>query len=276
MSAQKPSVKTRLETRHFFALHSGNAEELVAQVRKERYREYDEKGNIVLEINYDPMVDDRVLEERYSTYNDAGHLIEEKVNHPADDYEEHRTFEVDETGKVVQSLQHYEDGTFDTVAYEYDDKKRIVGRTVTDSDGEHDGKEIWSYSEHNSVEKRYFDYMGEEEKVERIGYDANGNEILQLVEEFGDTSIDIKHTYNEANKLVATSISDGRGATQIAYTYGDNGEVVSEEYHDQDGTLIQRSELLYDENNLLIEEQRSLWIGESTRKQSRKYAYELY
>ncbi len=276
MSANKPKIKTRLETRHFFSLEDGHSNELVGQARKERYREYNENGKVVREINYDPTDDDRILDEKHCTYNENGHLVEEKVTHIADQYEEHRTYDVDDSGKVVKSLQHYEDGSYDTVDYQYDDQNRCTGRTVTDSDGEHDGKEEWSYSENNSVEKRYFDYDGGEEKIERFTYDANGNELQQTAEEFGQETVNISHEYNAENQLMVTTLSDARGDTKISYTYGDNGEVSEEQYHDHNGTLIQQSYLHYNEQNLLTEEKRTIWIGESTREQSRKYEYELY
>ena len=122
----------------------------------------------------------------------------------------------------------------------------------------------------------YIDCFNEEEKVERFEYDANGNEILQEVTEFGVQTVFVQQTYDDNNRLETTALKVDGGTVAITYKYGESGDVEEEHFHDEDGNMVQLAKLTYFDNGLLKEEDRTLMAGDSERKERRSYEYELF
>ena len=117
---------------------------------KQSYREFDETGNLILEMafnQYGEMADK--MEYRY----DVNGRLKETVIYGEDDDEvlERREAVRDKDGRLSKEFIHYLDGSVDTHEYYYDGKGNLTGMKVVDDENELEFSENYYYEDDRLV-----------------------------------------------------------------------------------------------------------------------------
>jgi len=228
--------------------------------KKLNYQELDKLGNTLKDIKYDDFEDvEEIIE---NIYNEKGKLIEEKIFINEKELAERRTYEIDESGKIINEFTHYLDESIDTVVYEYDEDGNIIKKVLSDSEGVVESKEIFKYK--NGKEISYFFYNEDDDlTIERnSGYDDSGN-LLRIVYSNleDDEKYRVENKYDNENKLTEAFKFNRNGdlVEKYLYKHDDNGrvmEIVSENQnqnnltkfkYDEKGNAIEQKEMSIDE-----------------------------
>jgi len=221
--------------------------------KKINLQELDKFGNTLKDIKYDDLEDvEEIIE---NIYNEKGKLIEEKIFISEKELAERRTYKIDENGKILNEFTHYLDESIDTLLYEYDENGNVFKKTLTDSDGQLESKELFKYK--NGKEISYVFYNENDDIiVERIsGYDSSGN-LLRIVYSNleDDEKYRIENTYASENKLIEALKFNGNDdlVEKISYKHDENGRVVEIIAENQNQNSI--SSFKYDDNGNVIEQ----------------------
>jgi hypothetical protein len=110
---------------------------------KQSYHEFDESGNLTLELAFSQ--DGEIVDKIEYLYDDAGRLVESRIYDENDDVLERREAIRDKDGRVTRELIHYLDGAADSREYHYDDKGNLISLQVIDDEGEPEFSEKYFY-----------------------------------------------------------------------------------------------------------------------------------
>lgn len=110
---------------------------------KQSYHEFDEAGNLILELAYTH--DGEIVDKIEYRYDEAGRLVESLIYGEYDDIMERRVAERDKDGRTIRELIHYLDGSADTREYSYDDKGNLISMKATDDEDELEFSEKYYY-----------------------------------------------------------------------------------------------------------------------------------
>ena len=191
------------------------------------HSEFDAKGNLTEQSVY---TQDGVLVERIINEFDAnGFLIREKYLADADETSEEKSFQRDDKGLVLKEFKHYNDGSFDTTTYEYDNQYRIVSKVTMNDEGEIEQKILNEYRDDFLVKTQTFDGENNLVQLDEFKYDEKGN------------SVEHKKIDNESgtNAFIVTSYNHhGRKKEEI--TYDEDGDIINETSYaeDEKGRLL--------------------------------------
>ncbi|MCF8302150.1 MAG: hypothetical protein K9I94_02665 [Bacteroidales bacterium] len=205
---------------------------------KFRYSEYDEKGNLVVEENYDQ---EGNFTERYErNYDTAGRLIEEVYYLEEDEMAEHKTYEYDENGRVIKARKHYVEGEPDEIIHEYDESGNLTERITINEDEEQEARELFVFENGRLVKEQYFDEDNELVSERLSKFDENGNQV----------------EYTEWN-------ADDHTTTREVYVYDDGRQIASKRYNNK-GELLEKLTFELDEKGNRNRIVQQLPDGEST------------
>lgn len=191
------------------------------------HSEFDAKGNLTEQSVY---TQDGVLVERIINEFDAnGFLIREKYLADADETSEEKSFQRDDKGLVLKEFKHYNDGSFDTTNYEYDNQYRIISKVTMNDEGEIEQKILNEYRDDFLVKTQTFDGENNLVQLDEFKYDEKGN------------SVEHKKIDNESgtNAFIVTSYNHhGRKKEEI--TYDEDGDIINETSYaeDEKGRLL--------------------------------------
>lgn len=196
-------------------------EEGILQSREE----FDEKGNLCLEINYG--ADGSVTEKNIFTYDTLGRLASTVIYGDEDEVLETRVHTWNDQGLLESEQIRYLDGSTDTVRYSYKDGLAVEKVQVTD-DEEVEMREVYEYQDARLV------------LFER--YDSDGELIHQA-----------RNTFSEG-RLVQTDISSSENDepfTQVI-RYNAAGRRIEDMKYDAEGRLIERNRSEEDETGRVV------------------------
>lgn len=185
------------------------------------HSEFDSKGNLSEQSVY---TQDGILVERIINEFDAnGFLIREKYLADADETSEEKSFQRDDKGLVLKEFKHYNDGSFDTTTYEYDNQYRIISKVTMNDEGEIEQKILNEYRDDFLVKTQTFDGENNLVQLDEFKYDEKGN------------SVEHKKIDNESgtNAFIVTSYNHhGRKKEEI--TYDEDGDIINETSYTED------------------------------------------
>lgn len=231
----------------------------------------------VLETQYDAegMAEQQT---RYS-YDESGFLIREVLTDASGEVLEEKSFEPDEQRRVRREFRHYADGSFDTLAYWYDDAGLVVKKVLSDDEGTIETTETFEYTDGLLVREAVYD--GEEDLVSESTYVYDEDGLLDGKETrhlYDGISLRQEYIYNDAGHREAILSYDSDGAlvgrvlltldekgrptgveeedkqrkNQTSLQYDDRGHIVFQEEVDMRGELVSRVERTYDDQGLLL------------------------
>lgn len=274
------------------------------KVRSNEYKfsttEYDENGNVVLELKFNS---DQKLEDKFvNVYSKDGFLVEEKHYLSFKDLAEHKTYELDKSGKVVKAFKHYNDGSKDTINYTFDANGNLIERVTIDSYDEVEAKDVFEYDGKKLIKRETYEY-DELTSKDTFVYDTNG----YVVEEASWTedesnrrsnvynkkgNIEKVLFYDKEDKLVAKTIYSyddqdriigaaeetpyGNSSTTI--TYNEKGNAIEQIEKNEQGEINNSAIRKFNDNNDVVENEVFIDMhGRSLNQQYvLRYEYEYF
>lgn len=263
----KKKIKSTTLVKYDYVIEDVVAKEIEIKGAKYSYTEFDDKGNVLLEIRYNKSGG---VEEKYENkYNDLGQLVEEIIYLSDDEIAQHKTFEYNEQGSIAIAHKHYQDGSKDTVTYHYENGQ-LIEKITTDSDEEVEAKEEFIYKESKLASRKVYEY---DELVwdESLDYDESGNLVEQTKWTKDDQDSKYYNHFNEKGNLVKTITSNIKDEllAKSEYFYDDEGlleKIVEESIYGKNITT-----LAYDEHKNSIKQVETNQQGEINNEAERKY-----
>jgi len=199
-------VRSITVTQHDYIIRNVNDEEVDIHGHPNHYSEYDPDGRPLKEISYSRQGE---FEEMYQYgYDPQGNLVHESYFPVEDEIAEEKTFVRNEAGQVLRALKHYQDGSLDTIAYEYNDAGALISRVTTTDEGEVEQVETFEWENGVMVKHQVTDESGEpipgpdESPIKPNQTRITHNEKNQVVteeelDEDGEVYMTVNRTYNE-------------------------------------------------------------------------------
>lgn len=261
-------IKSTTLTKYDYLAKNIHAEEIEVKGWKYSYTEFDDKGNTTLEIKYD--LNGKVEDKTKNKYDKHGYLVEEVTYLDGREIAEHKTYERDAEGNIIKAFKHYNDGTKDTIEYEYNPDGELIKKTIIDSYGEVEAIETFKFKNGNIILNEKYEY-DELMSKDIFVYDEKGNITENEKWTEDDGSVKFKSFYNENNNMVKELIynKDEKLVAKSEYSYNNNNkitEVVEETPH---GTNI--TKIKYDDKGNAIAQVEINKAGEVNNSVERKF-----
>jgi YD repeat-containing protein len=183
-------------------------------------REYDESGNLVLEMAYSH--DGVIVDKVEYRYDEAGRLIESLIYGEFDDILERRETLRDKDGHVTRELIHYLDGSSDSREYSYDEKGNLIELRVIDDEEELESSEKYFYEGDKVV------------KVERL--DGNNELIFRQEDEYIDGIIGTRKIWSSEEDEPFTLIYkfNATGHREQELRYNSRDQLIERNIYEED------------------------------------------
>ncbi len=230
--------------------------------------DFDENGNVVLEVRFNP---DEELEDKYIyKYDNKNQLIEEIHYLSYKDIAEHKTYDIDEKGKIVKVYKHYNDGSKDTIEHRYNENDLLIEQLTIDSYEEIEAKNVYGYENENLILEEVYEY-DELISKQSFSYDEKGNIIEENKWTEDDGNLRRVNEYDKNDKLVKVLFYNKKEelAAKTEYSYNESGkinEVTEEDQHGKNTTTIQ-----YDDKGNAVEQVEINPNGDVNNKAIRKF-----
>ena len=214
-----------IERVYHIDLNSEQKEPIPNLLTKELF--YDEFGNLIKEITYNPPgIVDQTIE---SKYDDQDRMIEEICFDGDHELLEKTLFEWDAEGKKTKEEKHYLDGSFDITNFIYNSDANLIERIQRDDEGEVESKEVFIYQDKYLIEHLKY---GENEELEN-------KKTFSFKE--GKLSAEIHWDIIEQIE------------TRKEYRFTTDGNVEKELYYNSKGDLVKKTEYLKYNNHNVVE-----------------------
>lgn len=240
--------------------------------------EYSDKNLLVSELKFD---DDGEPEETHSySYDDRGNLIEHTMEMPMDGIFERFVTTRNADGHPVAIVKFYGDDAGEKVEYVFGPNGQPVEVVRHDADGEFESKEELAYNDNQLLVSRVITEASGAVKKFLFSYDEKGLLMKEEEREAGDKMVSrLEYAYNEDgkeealtkyngdNKVISSVRSEydenGRLSRRISkgyytrislFEYDDQGRLLEESLSDENGFVISRNRLEYDEDGLVSHE----------------------
>jgi YD repeat-containing protein len=234
------------------------------------YNEYDQAGNLILEIAYTR--DGDIADKMEYRYDDKGKLQETLIYGEDDEVLERKELIWGNDDRVLREIIHYLDGSEDIHEFLYDENGRLSGARVTDDEGDieysekyfYDGEMVKKVERWNDEDKLIFsqedDYENGKIKTRTV-HSSEDEESFTLVQHFNAKGQRIEEfRYDSRNKPVEHNVweedENGRIVKTVEenrlrkntseYTYDDQGRVIYQKETDLKGELNHEIYRYYD------------------------------
>ncbi len=262
----KSKIKTAKATRFDYTVRSIRDEEIEIVENPAYYREYDEEGNLTMEVIYGP---GGYLSEKYGFVYKDGKTVEQLTYLDEETVAEHQFIEY-HGDKISKIVTKYEEGFQDETLFTYDEKGRLLSK-ITYDDGEEGEKQINDYQGDMLVEK-YFDEYGNLEKQVFVRTDSEGR-ITDSKTEFSedDSYEEVRYEYDEEGKVLSEKHSGtyDKAVKDIFYRYDEKGNLTETETRSTEGTVV--VEITYDKAGNEVGQIEKNEDGELNHKVKRKF-----
>ena len=292
MSQQK--IKESLVFKKDLVLKSASDDELEELEYLFSKTVFNEDGKVINEKQYNARGE--LIQEYIYKYSGSGFLIEEILQEEDGIIAVHKTWDLDDKGKILREFRHYMDETFDTVTFFYDDKGKLIKKETIDPDGDLENIEELTWDDGYIARMLVKDADGNVLSEKNTRYDDKGNiiEVEEYDGSVGDSSKkEIEYypsgnqkqvlTYNDSGQLVEkvqmkedaekriVQVVEETTARKsiINFTFDEKGNIINQEEFNRNGELVGKVSRIYDEHNMLISSK--VFIHGDGRGLSRNY-----
>jgi YD repeat-containing protein len=213
--------KTITITQFDYIIRNSMDDELDSNGHPHHFSEFDSEGRPLKEIRYNRLGE---FEEMYEYgYDAGGNLVRESYYPVENELAEEKTFERNEAGKVVRALKHYQDGSVDTITFEYDGADQLIRQTTTNDEGEIDQVETYEWENGVIVNHEVVDGEGELIRVpdenlvkpndSRVIQNEKGQVVTEEeLDEEGEVYMTVNRSYDAEDRADEVDVYfDGRG-----------------------------------------------------------------
>lgn len=189
------------------------------KIRSRTKKQYDEAGNLILHIVYEPW---KETQRSIYTYDDQGNMTRLEIRN-ADGSTVLQDYTYDEAGNLLTTTDYSVDGVIRVTRYTYDE----AGRELS-----------WHYYE-NDVLVEYVESLYDDQgrKIFAARYDGEGNQKHSW-----------QYSYDDDANTSTTQYTDGSVST---YFYDDQGRVLRTEQRRADGSLESEQTYTYEDIEVL-------------------------
>jgi hypothetical protein len=199
-------TKSITVTQYDYILRNVNDEEVDIHGHPNHYIEYDEAGHTLKETKYSRQGE---FEEMIVyAYDELGNLCHESYYPMEDEIAEEKTYIRNEAGQVVSAQKKYQDGSVDTISYEYNTAGELIKLTTTTDEGEVEQVETFVWENGALAEHHTVDESGEvvdepdagsiKPGESRITRNEQGQVITEEeLDENGDVFMTVNRSYDE-------------------------------------------------------------------------------
>jgi hypothetical protein len=204
-----------------YIIRNINDEEVDMHGHPHHYSEFDPDGRPVKEIKYNRLGEfEEMLE--YS-YDDRGNLIRESYYPEENEIAEEKTFVWSDSGHILQALKHYQDGSIDTITYEYNEAGELTRRVTTTDDGEIEQIESFEWSNGELIHHQIVDEAGNiisqaEDSIikpgkSRVTHNEKGQVVTEEeLDEDGEVYMTVNRSYHDDGHANEVDVFiDGQG-----------------------------------------------------------------
>lgn len=186
------------------------------------YREFDEQGNLILEIGYTREGD--VADKIAYKYDTEGRQIETMVYGEFDEVLERKETVFNASGRRIKEIMHYLDGSADIHEFFYDENGRLTGMTVKDDEDELEFSEKYSYEGDKMV------------RWER--WDDEDEMIFKQEDEYKDGALITRTTWSDEEEEPFTVVQHftATGHLQEELRYNNNEELIERNIYEENET----------------------------------------
>ncbi len=292
MSQQK--IKESLVYKKDLVLKSASDDELEELEYLFAKTQFNKDGKVINEKQYN--ASGQLMQEYIYKYNESGFLVEEILQEEDGMIAVHKTWEVDDKGKILREFHHYMDETYDTLTFFYDDQGKPIKKETIDPDGDLESIEQLTWDGDHITQVLMQDADGDVLSEKKTRYDDQGN-IIEVEEYDGSVGESSKKeieyypsgnqkqvlTYNDSGQLVekvqmkedaekrivqVVEETTARKNT-INFSFDGKGNIIHQEEFDRNGELAGKVNRVYDENNRLLSSK--VFIRGDGRGLSRNY-----
>ncbi len=221
---------------------------------KHSYHEYDQAGNLLLEIAYTQ--DGDIADKVEYRYDAAGRLMETLVYGDNDEILERKEVIRNPDGNIYREITHYLDGSADIQEYFYNDEGWLTGIIVKDDEDEPEYSEKYYYEGKNLIKVERFDEEDEliftqEDEYEdgvlrsRRIFSAEEAEPFTLVVDFNPAGRrEQERRYDSNEKLVERNVFEHDETGRVARMTEENKQRknTTEFEYDQHGNVLRQVE----------------------------------
>ena len=261
-------IKSTKVSKYDFSGEDKFPEQLKGEGIKHNLTEYNEMGNITLESKYDD--DGRFESKETKKYDDKGKLIEEKNYISERQVADHKTFEIDEKGKVQKAFKHYDDGSKDTINYEYDGDGNLIKKTTIDSYDEEESQEIAQYENGKVVRTELIEY-DESMKWESFELDKEGKILVHKLWHQDEQEITFNNSYDDKGNIIKTLVHNEKKELTAKTQYGYNKENQLQSIEEETRNGITSTQIKRDKNGNAIEQMEYNGNKETNNSVERKF-----
>jgi hypothetical protein len=228
-------------------------EEEISVFGKEFYS-YDEKGQLIEEQFIDH--DGHIIQKVNYEYNENGDVL--KMMEQFEEYEEVYSTVFKYEGKLLIQIDHYQDDEFDFTEKKlvYENQKLIKEIQYNEYN---ETKNIITnkYNTNGLLVKSIRDEVSEKDRrTFELFYDENNNKVKELIYNYKDKLIAAQYVkYDEKNREVESEWEDLDHYKKTVTEY-DGDRVKNLIYFNRDGSITNKIENFYDENNNLVQSNR--------------------
>ncbi|MFZ4521577.1 MAG: hypothetical protein ACOYNC_07720 [Bacteroidales bacterium] len=198
-----------------------NDEEIDIHGHPNHYSEFDPEGRPLKEIRYNGHGE---FEEMFEYgYDGEGRLIRESYYQVEGELAEEKSFVRNEAGVIQHALKHYQDGSLDTISYEYNGAGELIKRTTTTDEGEIEQVETFGWENGEMVSHEITDADGEvvdgpdqpvfKPNESRITHNEQGQVVTEEeLDENGEVFMTVNRTYlDDGHSDEVDVFIDGQG-----------------------------------------------------------------
>ncbi len=224
------------------------------QDSKQSYHEYNEDGNLLLEIAYTQ--DGEIADKIEYRYDEKGLLLETLVYGEDEDVLERKEVIRGNGGKVEKEITHYLDGSADTHEYFYNDDGLLTGFQVKDDEDEVESSEKYTYEGEKVVKVERWDddnelIFSQEDKYQngiissRKIWSAEDDEPYTFITDFNSAGHrEQERRFNSRDQLIERNIyeEDGNGRVIRITEENKQRKNTTEFEFDEKGNLVRQVE----------------------------------
>jgi YD repeat-containing protein len=222
------TTKSITITQYDYLIRNVNDEEIDIHGHPNHYTEFDREGRPQKEIRYNRLGE---FEEMFEYgYDDHGNLVEELYCLDEHEVAEKKTFIRNEEGVIIRALKHYQDGSVDTIAFEYNAEGHLVKKTTTNDDDEVEQVETFEWENGELSDHAIFDENGDpveepdfssvKPNQTRLSHNEKGQVVTEEeLDEDGEPFMTVNRQYDE----------DGR-PTEVDVVIDGQGKAISRHY----------------------------------------------
>lgn len=261
-------IKSTKVSKYDFSGEDKFPEQLKGEGIRHSISEINEMGNITLEAKYDD--DGRFESKETKKYDEKGKLIEEKNYLSERQVADHKTYSLNEAGKILKAFKHYDDGSKDTINYKYDEEGNLIEKTTIDSYDEEESREIAQYKNGKVIKTELIEYE-ESMKWESFELDKEGKILVHKLWHQDEQEVTFKNEFDDQSNLTKTLVFNGKNELTGKSNYNYNAENKLQFIEEETRQGISKTQIIRDKDGNAIEQIESIGSNEINNSVERKF-----